>query len=87
MKWTIAYDPEALKDLRKLDRAVQREILDYMDARIANAANPRQFGKPLRGGRFGLWRYRVRDYRIICELQDQRLLVPVVALGHSDMSG
>jgi mRNA interferase RelE/StbE len=82
VKWTIAYDPEALKDLRKLDRAVQREILDYMDARIAKAANPRQFGKPLRGGRFGLWRYRVRDYRIICELQDQRLLVLVVALGH-----
>jgi len=82
VKWTIEYDPEALKDLRKLDRAAQREILDYMDARIAKATNPRQFGKPLRGGQFGLWRYRVRDYRIICELQDQRLLVLVVALGH-----
>jgi mRNA interferase RelE/StbE len=67
VSWTIEYDPEALTDLRKLDRTAQRDILDYMDARIANAANPRQFGKPLRSRRFGLRRYRVRDYRIICE--------------------
>jgi len=80
--WTIEYDPEALNDLKKLDRPVQREILDYMDQRVAAAEYPRQFGKPLRGSRFGLWRYRVRDYRIICELQGQRLVVLVVAVGH-----
>jgi mRNA interferase RelE/StbE len=82
VSWTIEYDPEALRDLRKLNRVAQREILDYMDTRIAKAANPRQFGKPLRGGRFGLWRYRVRDFRIICGLQDLRLVVLVVAVGH-----
>ncbi len=82
MKWTIEYDPEALSDLKKLDRSVQREILDYMDQRVALAEDPRQFGKPLRGSRFGLWRYRVRDYRIICELQGRRLVVLVVAVGH-----
>ncbi len=82
MSWTIEYDPEALNDLKKLDRSVQREIFDYMDERVAAAENPRQFGKPLRGSRFGLWRYRVRDYRIICQLQDRRLVVLVVAVGH-----
>jgi mRNA interferase RelE/StbE len=82
VKWTIEYDPEALSDLKKLDRSVQREILDYMDQRVALAEDPRQFGKPLRGSRFGLWRYRVRDYRIICELQGRRLVVLVVAVGH-----
>jgi mRNA interferase RelE/StbE len=82
VNWTIEYDPEALSDLKKLDRSVQRGILDYMDQRVAAAENPRQFGKPLRGSRFGLWRYRVRDYRIICELQDHRLVVLVVTVGH-----
>lgn len=82
MAWEIAYDAEALKDLRKLDRAVQREILDYMDRRIAASGDPRKFGKPLRASKFGLWRYRVRDYRIICELQDRRLVVLVVSVGH-----
>jgi len=82
LAWKIEYDPGALQDLKKLDRAIQREIIDYMDNRIANARTPRDFGKPLRGSRFGLWRYRVRDYRIICELQQKRLVVLVVAVGH-----
>ena len=82
MAWTIEYDPGALQDLKKLDRTMQREILDYMDDRVATAKDPRDFGKPLRARKFGLWRYRVRDYRIICELQEKRLVVLVVAVGH-----
>ena len=82
MAWTIEYDPGALKDLKKLDRQIQREILDYMDERVARAKDARDFGKPLRASRFGLWRYRVRDYRIICELQERRLVVLVVGVGH-----
>jgi len=82
LAWTIEYDPGALKDLKKLDRQIQREILDYMDERVAKAKDPRDFGKPLRASKFGLWRYRVRDYRIICELQEKRLVVLVVPIGH-----
>ena len=82
MAWTIDYDEGALADLKKLDRQVQREILDFMKKRIGVADDPRVFGKPLRHSKFGLWRYRVRDYRIICELQDAQLRVLVVAVGH-----
>jgi mRNA interferase RelE/StbE len=82
LAWTIEYDEGALADLKKLDRQTQREILDYMDKRIAKAEDPRTFGKALRHSKFGLWRYRVRDYRIICELRDGQLRVLVVAIGH-----
>jgi mRNA interferase RelE/StbE len=82
VSWQIEYDPEASKDLRKLDRSIQREILDYMDRRISRADDPRKFGKPLRGSKFGLWRYRLRDYRIVCELQEKRLVVLVISIGH-----
>lgn len=82
MAWTIEYDEGALADLKKLHRQIQREILDYMEKRIAKAEDPRTFGKPLRHSKFGLWRYRVRDYRIICELRDGQLRVLVVAIGH-----
>jgi mRNA interferase RelE/StbE len=82
LAWTIEYDEAALRDLRKLDRQVQREILDFMDKRIAHAEDPRSFGKPLRHSKFGLWRYRLRDYRIICQLQQRKLVVLVVAIGH-----
>jgi hypothetical protein len=46
--WTIEYDPEAIKDLHKLNRSIRSEILSYMQERIAQAENPRNFGKPLR---------------------------------------
>jgi mRNA interferase RelE/StbE len=82
LAWTIEYDEEAIADLKKLDRQMQREILDYMEKRIAKAEDPRVFGKPLRHSKFGLWRYRMRDYRIICQLQQARLIVLVVAVGH-----
>jgi mRNA interferase RelE/StbE len=64
----LKYDPEAIKDLNKLDRFIRSEIFSYMSERIARAASPRNFGKPLRHDKFGLWRYRVRDFRIVCEL-------------------
>ena len=82
MAWTIEYDPRASKVLKKFDRTIQREILDYMDQGVATAKDPRDFGKLLRASKFGLWRYRVRDYRIICELQENRLVVLIVAIGH-----
>jgi mRNA interferase RelE/StbE len=82
LAWTIEYDEGALADLKKLDRQIQREILDYMEKRIGKAQDLRTFGKPLRHSKFGLWRYRVHDYRIICELRDAQPKVLVVAVGH-----
>jgi mRNA interferase RelE/StbE len=82
LAWTIEYDEGAVKDLKKLDRQIQREILNYMDKRIANADDPRTFGKPLRHSKFGLWRYRLLDFRIICQLQQAELIVLVVSVGH-----
>ena len=84
MAWTIEYDPRVQGDLREIDKAVQKEILDYMETRISSADDPRSFGKALRYTKKGLWRYRVRDYRILCEIQEHRLVVLVVAVGRRD---
>jgi mRNA interferase RelE/StbE len=80
--WTIEIDPRAARQLKSLDRAIQREIIDYLRNRVATQESPRLLGKPLKGRKFGLWRYRVRDYRIICRLEDQHLIVLVVEVGH-----
>ena len=82
MAWTIEYDPRVERDLRGLDRRIQEEILDYMESRIASSDDPKSFGKALRHSQKGLWRYRVRDYRILCEIQPERVVVLVVAVGH-----
>jgi len=82
LAWTIKYDEGALADLKKLGRQIQREILDYLDQRVGKADDPRVFGKSLPHSKFGLWRYGVRDYRIICQLRQAELVVLVVAVGH-----
>lgn len=83
MAWTIRYTDTARKQLRKLDKQTARRILDFMDERIAGAENPRELGKALTGPTLGtFWRYRVGDYRIICEIQDDKLCVLAVEIGH-----
>ncbi len=82
MNWAYRFDERALKELKKLGHPAQREILDYLDSRIAADADPRRFGKGLKADLAGLWRYRVGDYRILCQIKDKELLVLVVAVGH-----
>lgn len=82
MGWKIEYRPLALKALKKLDRQVQLDIYNFLDTRIATSQNPHELGKSLVGPLRGLWRYRVRDYRIICKIEQQKLVVLVVAVGH-----
>lgn len=83
MAWQIELTATALKQLAKLDKAEARRITDFLRQRLATAEDPRELGKSLMGPKFGVyWRYRVGDYRIICDIQDQRLRIMVVELGH-----
>ena len=68
--------------LRKLDKQTARRIVDYMDERIAGLEDPRSTGKALTGPLGGLWRYRVGDCRLICDIQDGALRVLVVLVGN-----
>lgn len=82
MAWTIDYTQTALNQLRKLDKQSARRILDFLDKRVAQRDDPRSTGKALTGPLGGLWRYRVGDFRVICEIQDGELRVLVVELGN-----
>lgn len=83
MAWTIDYTETASKQLRKLDRQIARRILDFMDERVAGQADPRLTGKALTGLTLGAyWRYRVGDYRIICDIQDGACRVLVIEVGN-----
>ena len=82
MAWTISISNIAERQLRKLDRPIQKRILDWLSDRIEGCKNPRHFGEPLKGDHAGLWRYRVGDYRILCEIQDHKVVVLVLTTGH-----
>lgn len=80
--WIIKWEGKALKELRHLDKLAQTTILKYLKNRIATEEDPRRFGKPLAGNKKGYWRYRIGDYRIICEMKDNELTVLVLAAKH-----
>ena len=82
MTWNVEWDDAAVKELRKLDKAAQKDILKHLRERIAIDDNPRRFGKSLSRELAGLWRYRVRPYRIICNIEDDTLIVLVLRVGH-----
>jgi mRNA interferase RelE/StbE len=82
LAWRIEYADRAKRDLGKLDRQSAKRILDYMDERVAKHDNPRDLGKAL-SGEFGMfWRYRVGNFRIICDIEDKVLRILVVRVGN-----
>ena len=82
MAWTVEISAFAQKQLRKLDKPVAERILNWLDDRIEGCKNPRHFGEPLSGEWAGLWRYRVGDFRVICEIRAQSLVVLAWSIGH-----
>ncbi len=71
-----------LKSLKKLDKSTQILIKKYIDNNIQNANDPRAKGKPLRYNLSGYWRYRIGDYRLICEIDDRTITIILIDIGH-----
>lgn len=82
MAWRVEFESQADKELARLDPQHAKRILKYLSERIATDEDPSRFGDPLRHDLTGLWKYQVGDYRIICEIQDEVLIVLIVRIGH-----
>ena len=81
--WKVEVAAEAKRELEKLDPQVTRRIERFLYERVASLDNPRSIGQALKGEKFGeLWRYRVGDWRIICQIQDAKLIVLALRFGH-----
>jgi mRNA interferase RelE/StbE len=83
LAYEIEFDPDALKDLEKLDKPVQRRLVEFLKDRVAVLDDPRSIGEALSGAKLGnYWKYRVGDWRIICDIQDKRIVVRVLRVGN-----
>lgn len=82
MAWIIEYTDFATRKLESIDKKMADRIKKYLDEKIAIDLNPRRLGKSLHGNFSGYWRYRVGDYRIICEIHDEEVIVLVIDVGH-----
>lgn len=82
MAWTVEFIPEAARQLNKLDRTAAGRITRYLQDMVSSCSHPSQRGKALSANLSGLWRYRVGDDRVICQIEEDRLVVLVVGLSH-----
>ena len=82
MRYTVEYSQQAVKDLKKLDKHTASLLLGWIEKNLVDCENPRQHGKGLTANRSGQWRYRVGDYRILADIQDDRILILVLEVGH-----
>jgi len=82
LAWKVEFIPTAERQLRKLDRTAAIRIARYLQETVANGGDPRQRGKGLTATLAGLWRYRVGDYRVICQIEAAHLVVLVVRISH-----
>ena len=81
-RYVLEYTKEALKDLKKLDNSVARVIFAWLKKNVDGCSDPRAHGKGLAANRSGQWRYRVGNYRIICKIEDEKVIVLVLTIGH-----
>lgn len=81
MAWTIKYSHRAGKTLKELDKPSAKRLIQSLEE-ISALADPRSRGKALTGPLSGLWRYRIGDYRVICDLIDEELVIVALELGH-----
>ena len=83
MAWRIEFHPKAQKELLKLDREMARRIVRFLRERVSTLEDPRSLGEALKGPEVGrFWKYRVGDYRLICDIQHARITILVIRVGH-----
>lgn len=82
MKYEVIYMPQVIKTLEKMDRYTKTIIVHWIEKNLIGTENPRQFGKPLRGNKSDQWRYRVGDYRILAKIEDGKLIILIIKIGH-----
>lgn len=82
MTWKVEFDNRARKELRKLHPETQKHILTWVSENLAVETDPRQKGSALKGRFRGLWRYRVGDYRIVCQIRDNEILILILRIAH-----
>lgn len=82
MQYKVKLSTAAMKALKRIDRHQSQLIIQWLRSNLENCTNPRLYGKALKGNRKGQWRYRVGDYRIIANIEDQIVTIQVVNIGH-----
>lgn len=82
IEYRVTFTEKAKKEFKKLDKYTASLIIGWIEKNLEGCTNPRQHGKSLIGDKSGQWRYRIGDYRLICEIQDQQITILILEVGH-----
>ena len=82
MKYSVETTSQFDKDFKKLDKYTQRMIKSWIEKNLINSTDPRQHGRGLTSNRSGQWRYRIGYYRLICFIEDDKLVIIALNIGH-----
>ena len=82
MKYEVIFTSQALKQLKKLDKYTAKLITSWIAKNLIGCDDPRRHGKGLTANRSGQWHYRIGDYRLICEINDDKLVILALTIGH-----
>ena len=80
--YKVVFTDKAIKTLKKLDKSVSKMIFPWIRKNLENCENPRSHGKGLTANRSGEWRYRVGDYRILAQIDDNKIIILLLNIGH-----
>ena len=80
--YKVEYASLAIKQLKKLDKHISALIIGWIEKNLVDCEDPRQYGKGLVANRSGEWRYRIGDYRILADIQDDKLVILIITVGH-----
>ena len=82
MKYKVEYTKQAVKQLKKLDKPTAALIIGWIEKNLVDCENPRQYGKGLVANHRGEWRYRIGNYRLIADIQDEKIVILIMSVGH-----
>lgn len=82
MKYKVEFSKRAKKQLEKLDKQIASLILGWVRKNLNGCSNPRAYGKSLVGDKSDLWRYRIGNYRLLCKIEDEKVTILVLEVGH-----
>jgi len=80
--YKLKYSKRFVKQIKKMDKFVQKNIMNWLDLNIQNSNNPKNYGKALVGNHKGKWRYRIGNYRVICVIKEEHLIILALEVGH-----
>ena len=82
MKYKVEYTKQAVKQLKKLDKSTASLIIGWIEKNLVDCENPRLYGKGLVANHRGEWRYRIGNYRLIADIQDEKIVILILSIGH-----